>query len=134
MIETFHSIKPLMNYSFPLRLPEISLFPTMSSRRCFRILVQEIQETPEHRPDASRFFILFGCRPVNIAHAKSPQDTLIFHFVFLKDYAPIVSNNTLSISVQMKVLVYSDANTSMGTRKKSIYQQTIQSRFQDYIV
>jgi hypothetical protein len=47
-----------MNYSFPLRLPELSLFPTMSSHRSFRILVQAIKETPEHRPDASHFFDL----------------------------------------------------------------------------
>jgi hypothetical protein len=58
MIETFHWMKPLMTYSFPLRLPELSLFPTMSSRRHFRILVQAIQETPEHRPDASHFLDL----------------------------------------------------------------------------
>jgi hypothetical protein len=58
MIETFHWMKPLMNYSFPLRLPKLSLFPTVSSRRRFRILVQAIQETPEHRPDASRFLDL----------------------------------------------------------------------------
>jgi hypothetical protein len=55
MIETFHWMIPLMNYSFPLRIPELSLSPTMSSRRRFRIIVREIQETPEHRPDASRF-------------------------------------------------------------------------------
>jgi hypothetical protein len=58
MIETFHWMKPLINYSFPLRLPELSLFATMSSRRRFSILVQAIQETPEHHPDASRFFYL----------------------------------------------------------------------------
>jgi hypothetical protein len=58
MIEAFHWMKPMMNYSFPLRLPEHCLFPTISSRRRFRILVQAIQETPEHRPDASRFLDL----------------------------------------------------------------------------
>jgi hypothetical protein len=58
LIEIFHWMKPLMNYSFPLRLPELSLFPTMSSRRRFRILVQAIQETPEHRLDSSRFLDL----------------------------------------------------------------------------
>jgi hypothetical protein len=59
LIETFHWMKPLMNYSFPLRIPELSLLSTMSSRRHFRILVQAIQETPEHCPDASRFLDLF---------------------------------------------------------------------------
>jgi hypothetical protein len=54
MIEALHWLTPMMNYSFPLRLPEHCLFPTMSSRCHFRILVQEIQETPEHRPDASQ--------------------------------------------------------------------------------
>jgi hypothetical protein len=44
--------------TFALRLPELSLFPTMYTRRRFRVLVQEIQETPEHCPDASRFFDL----------------------------------------------------------------------------
>jgi hypothetical protein len=58
MIETFHWMKQLINYSFPLRLPELSLFPTMSSCRRFRILVQAIQETSEHRPDAYRFLDL----------------------------------------------------------------------------
>jgi hypothetical protein len=58
MIEAFHWLKPMMNYSFPLRLPEHCLFPTMFSRCRFRILVQAIQETPEHRPDASRFWDL----------------------------------------------------------------------------
>jgi hypothetical protein len=58
MIETFHWMKPLMNYSFPLGLSEISLYPTMSSRRRFRILIQTIQETPEHLPDAYPFFDL----------------------------------------------------------------------------
>jgi hypothetical protein len=59
MIETFHWMKPLINYSFPLRLPELYLFPKMSSCRRFRIRVQAIQETPEHRPDASWFLDLF---------------------------------------------------------------------------
>jgi hypothetical protein len=58
VIEAFHWMKPMMNYSFSLRLPEHCLFLTTSSRRRFRILVQGIQETPEHRPDASRFFDL----------------------------------------------------------------------------
>jgi hypothetical protein len=58
MIETCHWMNPLMNYSFTLRLPELSLLPTMSSRRRFRIIVQKIQETPEHRPNASRFLNL----------------------------------------------------------------------------
>jgi hypothetical protein len=58
MIEAFHWLKLMMNYSFPLRLPELCLFPKMSSRFRFRILVQAIQETPEHRPDASRFLDL----------------------------------------------------------------------------
>jgi hypothetical protein len=43
LIELFDSMKPLMNFSFPLRLPELSLFPTISARPRFRILVQAIQ-------------------------------------------------------------------------------------------
>jgi hypothetical protein len=58
VIEAFHWMTPMMNYSFPLRLPEHCIFPTMSSRRRFRILVQGIQETPAQRPDASRFLDL----------------------------------------------------------------------------
>jgi hypothetical protein len=81
MIEAFHWLKPMMNYSFPLRLPELCLFPTMSSRCRFRILVQEIQETPEHRPDASRFLILFGYQRGNIVQATSHQGTALWHFV-----------------------------------------------------
>jgi hypothetical protein len=41
----FDWMKPLMNYSFPLRLPELSLFPTVAAHHRFRILVQEIQDT-----------------------------------------------------------------------------------------
>jgi hypothetical protein len=58
LIQLFDWMKPLMNFSFPLRLPELSLFPTMSARHYFRILVQVIQETPEHCPGASRFLDL----------------------------------------------------------------------------
>jgi hypothetical protein len=58
MIEAFHWMKPMMNYSFPVRLPEHSLFPTMYSRCRFMILVQAIQETPEHRSGAYRFLDL----------------------------------------------------------------------------
>jgi hypothetical protein len=46
LIQLFDWMKPRMNFSFPLRLPELSLFPTMSARHYFRILVQVIQETP----------------------------------------------------------------------------------------
>jgi hypothetical protein len=49
VIEAFPWMKPMMNYSFPLRLPEHCFFPTTSSRRRFSILVQGIQETPQHR-------------------------------------------------------------------------------------
>jgi hypothetical protein len=55
-IQAHYWMKPMMNYSFPLRIPEHCLFPTMSSRRRFSIVVRGIQETPEHRPVASRFF------------------------------------------------------------------------------
>jgi hypothetical protein len=58
VIEAFHWMKPMMNYSFPLRLPEHCLFPTTSSRRRFRILVQGVQETPQHHPDESWFLDL----------------------------------------------------------------------------
>jgi hypothetical protein len=47
-----------MNYSFPLGLQELSLFPTATSRRRFRIVVKAIEDTPEHRPVASRFLEL----------------------------------------------------------------------------
>jgi hypothetical protein len=42
MIETFHWMKPLMNYSLSRRLQELSIFPTMSSIHRFSILVQAI--------------------------------------------------------------------------------------------
>jgi hypothetical protein len=58
VIQAHYWMKPMMNYSFPIRLPEHCLFPTMSSRRCFSIVVRGIQETPEHRPVASRFLDL----------------------------------------------------------------------------
>jgi hypothetical protein len=51
-------MKPLMNYSFPLRLQELSLFPTTASHRRFRIVVKAIEDTPEHRPVASIFLEL----------------------------------------------------------------------------
>jgi hypothetical protein len=38
VIEAFPWMKPMMNYSFPLRLPEHWLFPTMFSRHCFSII------------------------------------------------------------------------------------------------
>jgi hypothetical protein len=34
------------DYSFPLGLPELSLFPTTASRRWFSIVVKAIEETP----------------------------------------------------------------------------------------
>jgi hypothetical protein len=55
LIKAYLWMKPLMNYSFPLGLPELSLFPTTASRRRFRILVKVFEETREHRPVASRF-------------------------------------------------------------------------------
>jgi hypothetical protein len=58
VIQAHYWMKPMMNYYFPLRLPEHCLFPTMSSRRHFSIVVRGIQETPEHRPVASRFLDL----------------------------------------------------------------------------
>jgi hypothetical protein len=51
-------MKPLMNYSFPLGLQELSLFPTTASCRRFCIVVKAIEETKEHRPVASRFLEL----------------------------------------------------------------------------
>jgi hypothetical protein len=51
-------MKSLMNYSFPLRLHQLSRFPTVDTGHCFRMLIQEIQETPEHHPDASHFLDL----------------------------------------------------------------------------
>jgi hypothetical protein len=55
LVELFDWMEPLMNLSFLLRLTKLSLFPTMSARLHFRILVQSIQETPGHHPNASRF-------------------------------------------------------------------------------
>jgi hypothetical protein len=48
----------LMNYLFPLGLPELTLFLTTASRRRFCIVVKAIEETPEHRPVASIFLEL----------------------------------------------------------------------------
>jgi hypothetical protein len=82
VIEAFPWMTPMMNYSFPLRLPAHCLFPTMSSRRRFSIVVQGIQETPEHRPDASRFFDLIWLSTcVNVVQKKSRQGTALWHFV-----------------------------------------------------
>jgi hypothetical protein len=134
MIEIFHWMQPLMNYSFPLRLREISLFPTMSSRRRFRILVQAIHKTPAHRPDASRFFNLIWLSACEYCACEITSGYCTMSLCSFLDYAPSVSNNTLSRSVQMMVLVYSGANISMGPITGSIYQQTIQCWFQDYIV
>jgi hypothetical protein len=58
VIQSHHWMKPMINYSFPLRIPEHCLFPTMSSRRRFSIVVRGIQETPEHCPVASWFLDL----------------------------------------------------------------------------
>jgi hypothetical protein len=58
VIQAHYWMKLMMNYSFPLRIPEHCLFPTMSSRRRLSIVVRGIQETPEHRPVASRFLDL----------------------------------------------------------------------------
>jgi hypothetical protein len=58
VIQAHYWMIPMMNYSFPLRLPEHCLFPTISSRHRFSIVVRVIQETPEHRPVASRFWDL----------------------------------------------------------------------------
>jgi hypothetical protein len=126
MIETFHWMKPLMNYSLPLRLPELSLYPTMYSRRRFRIRIQAIQETPEHRPDASSFWDLIWLSTCEYCACQITSEYCTMSLRFFLDYAPSVSNNTLSRSVQMMVLVYSGANISMGPRTGSIiYQQTI---------
>jgi hypothetical protein len=81
LIEDFHSMKPMMNYSFPLRLPEHCLFPTTHSRRRFRILVQGIQETPNTVQMHPGFRILFGFRPANAVQEKSRQGTELWHFV-----------------------------------------------------
>jgi hypothetical protein len=58
LIEAYPWMIPLMNYSFPLGLQELSLFPTIDSRRRFRIVVKAIEETPEHMTVASRFLEL----------------------------------------------------------------------------
>jgi hypothetical protein len=55
LMKTYQWMKPLMSYSFPLGIPELSLFPTTASRGRFRIVVKAIEEKPEHRPVASRF-------------------------------------------------------------------------------
>jgi hypothetical protein len=94
MIDTFHSMKPLMNCSFPLRIPELSLFPTMSLRCRFRILVQAIQETPEHRPDASRFWDLIWMSTCEYCACEITSGYFDMSLGFFGDYAPSVSNNT----------------------------------------
>jgi hypothetical protein len=114
-IETFHWMKLLMNYSFPLRLPELSQFPTMSSRHRFRILVQEIQETPEHRPDASRLLDLIWLSTCEYYACDITSGYCIMALFFIY-YAPSASNNTFSRSFQMMVLVYLSANISTGPR------------------
>jgi hypothetical protein len=58
LIKAYIWMKPFMNYSLPLGLQELSLFPTTASRRRFRIVVKDIEETPEHMPVASRFLEL----------------------------------------------------------------------------
>jgi hypothetical protein len=60
LIKEYIWMKPLMNYSFPLGVPELSLFPITASRRRFCIVVNAIEETPEHRPVASIFLELNG--------------------------------------------------------------------------
>jgi hypothetical protein len=85
----------------------------MSSRLGFRILVQEIQETPEHRPDASRFLDLIW---LSTCEYCASEITSIYFDMSLRflDYAPSVSNNTLSRSVQMKVLVFQTPTLPWG--------------------
>jgi hypothetical protein len=90
IIEAFHWLKPMMNYSFPLRLPELSLFPTMSSRRRFRILVQAIQETPEHRPDASRFLDLIWLSTCEYCACDITSGYCTMALSFFLDYDPSV--------------------------------------------
>jgi hypothetical protein len=46
LIKAYIWMKPLVNYSFPLGLQELSLFPTTASRIRFRIVVKAIEETP----------------------------------------------------------------------------------------
>jgi hypothetical protein len=84
VIEAFHWMKLMMNYSFPLRLPEHCLFPTTSSRRRFRILVKGIQETPENHPDASRFLDLIWLSTCEFCASKitSGYYTMALRFCF----------------------------------------------------
>jgi hypothetical protein len=58
LIKAYLWMKTLMNYSFPLGLQELYLFPITASRRRFHIVVKAIEDTPEHMPVASRFLEL----------------------------------------------------------------------------
>jgi hypothetical protein len=99
MIEAFHWLKPMMNYSFPLRLPELCLFPTMYSRCRFSILVQAIQETPEHRPDASRFLDLIWLSTCKYCacNITSGYCTMTLHF-FLRLCPNCLKHHIIKIS------------------------------------
>jgi hypothetical protein len=98
MIEAFHWLKPMMNYSFPLSPPEHCLFPKMSSCFRFRILVQEIQETPEHRPDASRSLDLFWLSTCEYcaSHITSGYCTMVLRF-FLKLFPKCLKQHIIKI-------------------------------------
>jgi hypothetical protein len=60
LINAYIWMKQLMNYSFPLGLPELYLFSTTDSHRRFCIVVKDIEKTPEHQPVASRFLELLS--------------------------------------------------------------------------
>jgi hypothetical protein len=99
VIEAFPWMKLMMNYSFPLRLPEHCLFPTISSRRRFSIVVRGIQETPEHRPYASRFLDLIWLSTCECCATEitSGYCTMTIHF-FLRLCPKCLKHHIIKIS------------------------------------
>jgi hypothetical protein len=95
VIEAFPWMKPMMNYSFPLISPDHCLFPTMYLCRRFSIVVRGIQETPEHRPDASQFLDLIWLSTCECSAKEIASGYCTMALRFFKDCARSVSNTTL---------------------------------------
>jgi hypothetical protein len=125
MIEAFHWLKPMMNYSFPLRLPELCLF---------LILVQAIQETPEHRPEASRFLDLIWLSTCEYCASDitSGYCTMALRFFFIL-CPKCLKHHIINISPNDVARLFRRQHFH-GPRKGFISQQTIQCWSQDYIV
>jgi hypothetical protein len=126
VIEALSWMKPIMNYSFTLRLPEHCLFPTMFSRHRSSIVVRGIQETPEHRPDASRFSDLI-CLSTCECCAKeitSGYCTMALRF-FLRLCPKCLKHHIIKISPNDGARLFR-RHISTGSRTGFISQQTIQ--------